>query len=151
LTDTHFARNILLTDEEIPVRHVPISKRDLEGLAGKLDTLTLTENERAIMLAVLGMATSSIKEIAAKSKGEKKAKQRPSQEANKAVTAALGKLPPLSTAFNSAFVAGEVSSFSINGLSDAEDSIGVSVGGPCVSVSWSMDIDEKATDGGDFA
>ena len=122
---------------------VQLTRSEIDALSKKLDSMgeSMSARERAILLAVFGMASASMKDIAAKGQFEQQTHPKPLQgKAEVAINGALAKLPPLSVAFKDAFVAGEVSQFQVNGLSPVEDSIGVSVGGPCVSVGWSKDL-----------
>jgi hypothetical protein len=129
-----------------------ISKEDLQGLARKMETIeeVLTPEERAIMLGIFGMASAGLSaatEKAGQIEGVEKVTERVNIGKRVGITAVTDAtdLPTLREGFTSSFVAGRPGSFVLGGgFGPVEDSIGVSVGGTCVSVSWSKTISDFA-------
>ncbi|AKJ03248.1 hypothetical protein ATI61_11883 [Archangium gephyra] len=122
-----------------------ISPVEIEEMAKKLDKLgsQLSDNERALLVAVFGMASSAISDATKKVEEHLGAPvagklNKPDQfDLGKSET---GKLPPLSQAFKESFSPGTAGRFALEGGNQFKDSVDVSVGGICVSVSWSKDL-----------
>lgn len=122
-----------------------ISPAEIEEMAKKLDKLgsQLSDNERALLVAVFGMASTAIAD--ATKKVEEHLGAPVAGKLNKPDQFDLGKtengkIPPLSQAFKESFSPGTAGRFALEGSNLIQDSIDVSVGGICVSVGWSKDI-----------
>jgi len=124
------------------------AREQLDQLADKLSKLegSLTPEERAILLGVFGMARAGFNAAvgrAQRSHPHAKITQQVAKPTTLSIQSPAAEvLPSLGQGFQSAFVAGKAGDFSLGGLSPIEDSVGVSVGGVCVSVSWSADLKE---------
>ena len=126
-----------------------LSATDIKNLAVKLSSMDdkFTTNEKDLLLGIFGMASTALAAAVSRtqqSHPELKITERLASKPDFAVakTVADSHMPSLGEAFQGAFVPGKASGFALGGLSPLEDSIGVSVGGVCVSVSWSKDIKE---------
>jgi hypothetical protein len=114
---------------------VTLSKSDIDGLARKLDEFgeVLSADEKAILLAIFGLAATSLSKAVSESEsGLSAANVAAGLVAPTVDRSAL--LPRLSDGFRDAFNPGTAGRFTIPG-GEVMDSIGVSVG--CIS--WSMD------------
>jgi hypothetical protein len=125
-----------------------LSSAELEHLASKMNELekSLTPEERAMLLGIFGIASAGLTAAVAKADQVHKSAQIAQRVAGASrVTVDSGStahMPTLGEGFRSAFVAGRAGSFRLGGLGPVEDSVGVSVGGPCVSVSWSKTLSD---------
>jgi hypothetical protein len=123
-----------------------LTQEEVRGLAAKLSSMEgqFTESERAMLLGVLGMASAGFAAAVSRTQQdhpETRVAQRLTtpREFTTKTEVSPEELPSLGLAFQSVFTPGPAAGFSLGGISP-EGEIGVSVGAPCVSVSWGKSV-----------
>ena len=123
------------------------SGSEVKALVTKLATMEdqFTAQEKEILLGVFGMASAGLSAAVARTQQahpETKAATHLQKPASLGVASSVdpAALPSLGEALQASFVAGKPAGFALGGALPPDDSIGVSVGGHCISVSWSKEL-----------
>jgi len=118
-----------------------VSGKQIEEFGRKLDQFgnELSQEERALLLGVFGLASTALDEGAVKAIRAGAALPVTRTHLTRTKVDTGKELPRLSDGFMRAFLAGQAGNFSIVGPGPVEDSIGVSV----TCVSWSKDYNQE--------
>jgi hypothetical protein len=132
---------------EAVVAEREISPSEVEELGEKLDRFgeTLSAKDRTVLLGLFGVAGTTLRRSLqglGDATGMSEEPERQAAEPRRVVHVAPSvlEIPPLSEGFKEAFTPGTAGRFAF-GETQVEDSIGVTVGAICVSVTWSKDVE----------